>query len=78
MIIVCRVCGKEHSVATGDEDMSAQIYNSMYGCDSGCLYVRFELSCPCGHEFETGDFGEFDNDEEAEEYFQTFLEEYIG
>lgn len=37
-------------------------YNSTYGCDTGCEYVRMEavLTCPHGErvEYEWGDFGE--------------------
>ena len=39
-----------------------EAYDSSYGCDTGCEYVRLEadLSCPHGHaqRFEYGEFGD--------------------
>ncbi|GAA0853385.1 hypothetical protein ACFQVD_26625 [Streptosporangium amethystogenes subsp. fukuiense] len=44
-------------------DLTAQNpegYNSQYGCDTGCEYVRFEATMTCPHgesdDFEWGDF----------------------
>ena len=75
MIINCKDCGQEHQAQVDtwpDESSSAMMYNSVYGCE----YVRFELSCSCGHKFEAGEFGSFDDNEEANMFFQDFLKEY--
>jgi hypothetical protein len=82
MIINCKGCGQEHQVQVDtwpdDEDSAVMMYNSVYGCDSGCEYVRFEVSCKCGHKFDAGEFGSFDDNEEANMFFQDFLKEYNG
>jgi hypothetical protein len=53
-----------------------RIYNSLYGCDSECEYVRIEVSCMCGHEWESGEFGEFENEMEWQEYVDSLMKEY--
>lgn len=61
--------------------LDEHLYDSAYGCDRGCEYVRFELECPTCKKvvFDTGDFGSaFDDwdDVSAEEYREKFLEEW--
>ena len=77
----CRQCGEKLTISddqwNDDENADGHCFNSVYGCDTGCEYVRFELECPhCGDSFETGQFGYFDTPEELEEILLDFREEY--
>lgn len=74
-LINCRKCNRELEVIEYSSDDTC-MYNSVYGCDSGCLYVRFEVRCTCGDLFETGEFGEYENDEDRQYYLDRFLKEY--
>lgn len=70
----CRKCGHELEVG---EYGDVQLTNGLYGCDTGCEYVRFEVDCPnCGDHFEKGEFGWFDDVDEKAEYLADFTEEY--
>jgi len=51
------------------------VYNSLYGCDSGCLYVRIFAECTCGWEYESGEFGEFLNEQEWVEFCESLVRE---
>lgn len=74
----CRKCDCELTVGNyGEADV--ELYNSVYGCDTGCEYVRFKVNCPrCGDSFETGEFGFFDTEEERIEHLVDFSVEYYG
>jgi hypothetical protein len=41
---------------------NSEAYDSTYGCDTGCDYMRFEATIACPHgqryDYEWGDFGE--------------------
>lgn len=80
MILQCRVCKIDLSVGdpfANGKEFDAEIYNSMYGCDTGCEYVRLQVTCPnCGDFFETGDFGSFEDEDEQREYLEQFYTEY--
>lgn len=80
-IMNCRKCGLELNVGDPfkeDDECDAEITNGVYGCDTGCEYVRISVTCPsCGDFFEEGSFGSFDNEEEMVEYLEEFFEEYI-
>lgn len=59
-------------------ELSEELYNSVYGCESGCEYVRIEIECPACHKvtWNSGDFGYYDDDVEKEEYREEFMEEF--
>lgn len=56
-----------------DEDM----YNGMYGCDTGCSYISIEIECPHCRKvaWSSGTFGEFDADD-REECREGFIEDF--
>lgn len=59
--------------------LEEELYDGTYGCDTGCDYVRFEVSCPgCGKMiYQTGDFGFIEGDSKAEtEYREQFMAEF--
>jgi len=77
----CRKCGKlfvlAYTYPWDDELADGFLYNSMYGCDTGCEYVRLKIECrQCGFEWECGGFGEFENDDECDEYLTRFSSYY--
>ena len=46
-----------------DSDADVELVNGVFGCDTGCEYVRLEGECPeCGDDFNVGDFGFFDDE----------------
>jgi len=57
-------------------DVELDIYNSEYGCDTGCEYVRADFSCECGESWEDGDFGCFDTEAEKAEWADWFERKY--
>jgi hypothetical protein len=50
----------------------------MYGCDTGCEYVRIEIECPnCNKvNWSSGEFGDFGDEQEKEVYRQDFMKEF--
>ena len=62
--MLCPFCSAEYTRAMLD------IYNSSYGCDTGCEYYRIEIVCgSCGKNvYIKGDFGEFENEIEKQGY----------
>lgn len=57
-----------------------ELYNSMYGCDTGCECVRFEVQCPtCKRTiYDTGDFGSMDGQEDETEYRERYMAEFAA
>jgi hypothetical protein len=53
--------GRAHLLACPEVEVAdPEAYDSTYGCDTGCEYVRFEATIRCPHgyseEYEWGDF----------------------
>jgi hypothetical protein len=83
----CRECGAEiELVPYSDEDSwtccddvetgVARLCNGYYGCDSWCEFVRLSLVCECGHEYVDGEFGEFETEQEYNEFLERALKRY--
>lgn len=55
-------------------------YNSTYGCDTGCEYVKVEIICDnCQKEvYIKGEFGEFTTEGEKQAYLDEVTEEDIS
>lgn len=73
MTLLCPFCNAE---------LEEKMYDSTYGCDTGCEYVRFEINCPRCNKmiYATGDFGSaFDDwdDVTADEYREDFRAEWV-
>jgi len=66
---ICPFCSTEL-----EEDM----YNGMYGCDTGCEYVTIEIECPACKKviWSSGEFGSFGNDKEKEKYHEEFMQDF--
>lgn len=66
--IICPFCNSE---------LSGELFNGIYGCDTGCEYVRVEVECPKCQKvnWDSGTFGYFENDEEKQEYREEFMAE---
>lgn len=83
--IKCKKCGAHIELRAYDEKNTWKtdvepgewlVRNGYYGCDSWCEYVWMELECTCGHEYEYGEFGEFDSEESWLEYVEKFKADY--
>ena len=59
-------------------ELEEELYNGVYGCDTGCEYVRIEIECPnCKRiVWSSGEFGYMDNDEDKEECREEFMKEF--
>ena len=69
-VVECRKC---------TSPVEATIENSVYGCDSGCEYVRVTLHChACYNEWNGGTFGYYDDYAERLEYFTEIIKEYTN
>lgn len=58
--------------------LDEELFNGVYGCDTGCEYVRMEIECPNCHKvaWDSGSFGSYDNKEEKAEYRAEFMDEF--
>jgi phage FluMu protein Com len=59
-------------------ELDESLYNSLYGCDTGCEYVRIEIKCPkCKKTtWDSGEFGHYDNKNGKKEYRAIFYEKF--
>ncbi|HEU5187939.1 MAG TPA: hypothetical protein VFT87_05570 [Candidatus Saccharimonadales bacterium] len=59
-------------------ELYEEMFNSAYGCETGCEYVRIEIECPNCKKvvWDSGTFGSYENQQEREEYREEFLEEF--
>lgn len=55
-----------------------EMLNSVYGCDTGCEYVRIEIKCQNCNKivWNSGTFGDYDDEESRQEYREEFMEEF--
>lgn len=69
MKLLCPFCSAE---------MREELYNSAYGCDTGCEYVRIEIECDNCKKvtWDSGTFGSYENKTEKDEYREDFMEEF--
>lgn len=60
--------------------LDIDMFNGMYGCDSGCAYVTFEVDCPNCNKmvYQTGEFGEYENNQEKTELREQFMTEFAA
>ena len=59
--------------------LKEKIENGLYGCDSGCEYIRYELECvECDFYFYEGEFGYYEDEEEKQEYLENFRHEALS
>ena len=69
---VCPFCNAEL-----EEDM----FDSTYGCDTGCEYITIEIECPdCGKVmWRSGEFGSLEGitEEEKQETHDRFMQEFV-
>jgi Zn-finger nucleic acid-binding protein len=67
--LICPFCNAE---------LFEEMYNSVYGCDTGCEYIRIEIKCPKCKKvtWDSGAFGSYENQEEREEYREEFMQEF--
>lgn len=67
--LLCPFCKKE---------LEEELYNGVYGCDTGCEYVRIEIECPHCKKvvWDSGAFGYYEDKEEKEGYREEFLKEF--
>lgn len=58
--------------------LDEELYSGVYGCDTGCEYVRVEIECPHCHgvTWDSGSFGSADTVEERAEYLEDFRAEF--
>lgn len=58
--------------------VDVEMFNGMYGCDTGCDYVRFEVECPSCKStiYDSGTFGDYTTPEEEAEYYEEFMTEF--
>lgn len=73
MNVLCPYCGKPWTREMLDA------YNGSYGCDTGCGYVRIEITCASCDKtvYVKGEFGSFEDDEEKREYLDDITEEEL-
>lgn len=59
-------------------ELDEELYNDVYGCDTGCQYVRVEIECPHCHRinWDSGSFGEILDEEDRQEYREQFHTEF--
>jgi sarcosine oxidase delta subunit len=71
--LICPFCNKE---------LEEELYNSLYGCDTGCEFVRIEIECPHCKKvtWDSGTFGHYGDDEydykTKDEYREEFMTEF--
>lgn len=61
-------------------ELEEEMYNGIYGCDTGCEFVNIEIECPNCKKitWDSGKFGWFDekDDEDYRRYRDEFMEEF--
>lgn len=70
LVLNCLFCGKKCDI---------EYYSGLYGCDTGCEYIWFEVYCPsCHNSWRTGEFGSFEDMDEEEilEDMYYYIEKY--
>ena len=56
----------------------AELFNSTYGCETGCEYVNVEVECPeCKKVvWSSGTFGYYETEQEEAEYRDDFMQDF--